>query len=36
MEPHTFAEMSFGYLIMRFAYFRSHGRHDKMPSDDFG
>jgi hypothetical protein len=36
MDPRFWTEMTFGYLLMRFAYFRSRARHDKMPSDDFG
>ena len=36
MNPRTWTEMTFGYFLMRFAYFRSRARHDKMPSSDFG
>lgn len=36
MDKRANTEMSFGYLVMRFAYFRSHGWHAKMHKDDFG
>jgi hypothetical protein len=36
MDPRIRTEMTFGYLLMRYAYFRSRARHDKMLSDGFG